>query len=110
MLACFLLLFSFLFIYIFPLNYRLSLAKSYNENRRDRVNIDTPNSGIHVVSISWIGTGTSIKRAKLVYGVQSSSFSEMMRTSVSTCEQKKNADTRIYLSQEFCCHNLKLNM
>ena len=48
----------------------------------ERGNIDTPNTQLHDSSLSWLGTGTSIKSGgvKRVLWTQTSSISEMMRS------------------------------
>jgi hypothetical protein len=46
----------------------------------ERVIIDTPNTQIHGHSLSWLGTGTSIKsdKVELVLWAQTFPLSEMM--------------------------------
>jgi len=48
----------------------------------ERSKLDTPNTQIHDHSLSWLGTGTSIKRGrvKLVLCAQTFPLSEMMRS------------------------------
>jgi hypothetical protein len=55
----------------------------------ERSKTDTPNTQMHVRSLSLLGTGTSIKRgrAKLVLLIETSPLSEVMRSSkmITTC-------------------------
>jgi hypothetical protein len=48
----------------------------------ERSKIDIPNTHVHDCSLSWLGTGTSIKRGgvKLVLWIQIFPLSEMMRS------------------------------
>ena len=39
------------------------------KNRRKRPKIDSPNTQIHDHSLSWLGTGTSVKSGSTILGV-----------------------------------------
>jgi hypothetical protein len=59
----------------------------YNTKIVEKGKLNTPNKQIHYHSLSWLGTGTSIKsgRVKLLLWVLASPLHEMMQL-FSTCE------------------------